>query len=257
MQNAAKLLREGILLTEQAKSGKAIPKLKQALDALLKSENRELIALCRSFLGLAYRSQKQYDAALEQFNEFLSLITSMKDNFGVAQAHLDLGLTLSLKKQYDESISHLKICLKIIQDELHDMDLEVTALANLGGVYRLKGDFNTAQEYYQKGISIADQFDFVEGSAECHKGLAEIYEDQGDLLKAEDNFNESLGTFRILRDTRAESDILIRLGVIHSKLGQSGDALMYFKKSLKIKNQLKDILGQKICEKNIELLQKK
>ncbi|MFX1295723.1 MAG: tetratricopeptide repeat protein [Promethearchaeota archaeon] len=257
MKKAVRSLREGILLTEEAKSAKAITKFKKALEIFLKSKNQEMIALCLSFLGLAYRSEKQYDAALEQFHKFLDLITEMKDTFGIAQAYLDIGLTLSLQKRYDSAIDKLKKCLKIIQEELKDKDLEVRALSNLGGVYLLKGDLDVAFSYFKEGLQIADKFDYIESSAECYRGLAEIHEKQGDLRKSVDYYQNSLGVFRLLGDKRSESDILLQLGVIYSQLERYYDAIFYFKQGKKVKKQLKDIFGEKLCEKNLDILHAK
>ncbi len=257
MEKSARLLKEGILLIEKAKYAKAVQQLEKALAGLLKTENKELIALCRSFLGLAYRAEKRYQAAIDQFQMFLELITAMKDQFGMAQAYLDLGMTFSLQKQYDKSIEMFQKCLTIIREVIKDKDLEVTALANLGGVYFLKGDHAQALQHYKDGMTIADKFDFVEGSAACYRGLAEIYATQGQLNQAEDNFLNSLALYRVMRDKRAQSDILQSLGTIYSEDGKLKEAKHYFQQALNIKKKLKDLVGQKICEKNIELIDDK
>ncbi len=258
MEKGKQLLREGIVLIEKAtKFAKAIFKFETALAIFLANNNHEMTALCRSYLGLAYRNDKQYEAALEQFQEFLNLVRDMKDSFGMADAYLDIGMTLSLQRKYDSSLEMLKMALKIIQEQLKDKDLEATLLANLGGVYLLKGDFETAFANYKEGATIADKFDFVDGSAECSKGLAEIYLKKGNFELAEKYFQKSLGLFRIIRDKRSQSDILFQLGVIASQFGKYEDAVFYFKQALKIKTKLKDLVGMAFCEKNLNLLQEK
>ena len=152
MAKGQKLLREGILLTEEGKWAKAIPKLEHALEVLLPEDKQEIIALCRSFLGMAYRPEKRYEDAIKQFNEFLKLVTDMKDSFGVAQAMLDIGLTLSLQKKYDAALEYMKNCLKIVQEELKDKDVEARTLANLGDIYLLKGDYEGAFSLYKEGL---------------------------------------------------------------------------------------------------------
>ncbi|MHA1650814.1 MAG: tetratricopeptide repeat protein [Candidatus Helarchaeota archaeon] len=257
VQKAVKILREGILLTEEGKSIKAIPKLKKSLQLLQETKNEEMLALCYSFLGLAYRNEKQYNEALQEFNNFLKIITELNDNFGIAQAYLDIGLTLSLQKKYDESINMMMKSLHIIQNQLKDKDLEVTVLANLGGTYLLKGDLDSALSFYKIGIKIANITDFIEGSSECYRGLAEIHAKKGNLKEAETYYHKSLGLFRLLGDKRSESDLLLQLGVLYSQLGLYNDALFYFKQALKLKKQLKDLVGEKLCEKNIDSLQEK
>ncbi|MHA1129951.1 MAG: tetratricopeptide repeat protein [Candidatus Helarchaeota archaeon] len=256
MEKIAQILKDGISLVEKAKYAKAIPKLEKALEGLLKTENKELISLCRSFLGLAYRAEKKYEAALDQFQAFLNLITAMSDRFGIAQAYLDLGMTLSLQKDYEQAIVMLQKSLKIIQEDLKDRDLEVTALANLGGVFLLKGDIAAARQYYKEGVKIADKFDFVEGAAECYRGLGEIYKTEGKLKQSEDNFLNSLALYRLMRDKRAQADIIQNLGTIYLENGKAKEAKPYFTQALKLKKKLNDLVGQKICEKNIELIDK-
>ena len=48
-----------------------------------------------------------------------------------------------------------------------------------------------------------------------------------------------------------------KIGVVNSQLGNVNDALIYFKQAKKLKKQLKDLVGQKLCEKNLEILQEK
>jgi len=257
MAKGQKLLREGILLTEEGKWAKAIPKLEQALEVLLSEENQELIALCRSFLGMAYRPEKRYEDAIKQFNEFLKLVTDMKDSFGVAQAMLDIGLTFSLQKEYATALEYMKKCLKIVQEELKDKDVEARTLANLGDIYLLKGDYEAAFSLYKEGLEIADEIDFIEGSAECSKGLAEVHEHQGNLEQAEKYYQNSLGSFRLLRDNREESNVLLRLGVIYSQIRKLKDGIFYFKQAKKINKRLGDVLGENLCDKNLKVLQEK
>jgi tetratricopeptide (TPR) repeat protein len=257
VQKGKKFLSEGILLTEERKWKKAIEKLEFALEILEDAENQEILALCRSFLGMAYRADYRNDDALDQFQKFLTLITEMKDSFGIAQGLLDIGLTLSLKKQYDAAIDYLKKCLKVVVENLKDRDLEARTFVNLGGIYLLKQDFEAAAEAYQKGVKIADEFDFVEGSAEGYKGLAEVNEKKGNLELAEEQYQKSLGLFRIMQDKMEESNIFLHLGVIHSEQIKYDDALFYFNHALKLKRQLGDGVGTKLCEKNLTALQEK
>ena len=251
---APKLLKEGISLIEKGKNEKAITKLEQALALLLTLENQERIALCRSYLGVVYRSEKRYEDALNQFQEVLKLLTELKDGFGVAQAHLDIGLTLSLQKTFVPALEHLNKSLKIIQDELKDKDLEVTSLTNIGNVFFLKGDYEAAVAHYNAGLEIAEKNDFVEGIAECCKGLAEVNENQGHLESAEKFYHKSLGFYRILPDPIQQSNILLRLGVIYSNLAQYKDAIFYLKQALTLKQRIGDQVGAFLCEKNLKHL---
>ena len=254
MEQAEKLLKDGILLIEEGKSVKAIHKLEPALAILLALENQERIALCRSYLGVVYRSEKRYEDALTQFQEVLKLLTDSKDGFGVAQAQLDIGLTLSLQKLFDPALDHLNKSLKIVREELKDKDLEVTSLTNIGNVFFLKGDYEAACAHYNAGLEIAEKNDFIEGIAECYKGLAEVNENQGHLERAETFYQKSLGLYRILPDPIQQSNILLRLGVIYSNLSKYKDAIFYLKQALTLKRRVGDRIGAFLCEKNLKAL---
>jgi tetratricopeptide (TPR) repeat protein len=252
--NAPKLLKEGILLIEKGKNEKGIIKLEQALALFVALGNQERIALCRSYLGVAYRSEKRYEEAVNQFQEVLKLLTELKDGFGIAQAHLDIGSTFSLQKMFGPALEHLDKSLKIIQEELKDKDLEVTSLTNIGNVLFLKGDYEAAVAHYNAGLEIAEKNDFIEGIAECCKGLAEVDENQGHLDRAEKLYHKSLGLYRILPDPIQQSNILLRLGVIHSNLAQYKDAIFYLKQALTLKRRIGDQVGAYLCEKNLKRL---
>lgn len=257
MSKGQNLLRNGILLTEQGKWAKAIRSLEDALKIFLTADEAEMVALTRSFLGVALRAQKRYDDALSQFQELLKGLSEMKDQFGVAQAYFDIGLTFSLQKNYDSALEMMQKCLKIVKDDLKDKDVEARTLANLGGIYLLKGDFHTAYSVYKEGAEIADSLDFIEGSAECAKGMAEVHGSWGEFEHAEKYYQKSLGLFRIMREKREEANILLRLGVIYSKVGNNQDAIFYFKQSRKLKKALGDLVGVNLCEKNLKAIPSK
>ncbi|MHA1265441.1 MAG: tetratricopeptide repeat protein [Candidatus Helarchaeota archaeon] len=257
MSKGRKLLRQGILLTEEGKWVKAISQLEAALNRLLVEGDQEMIALCRSFLGMAYRPQKRYEDALEQFKEFLKLVTALKDHFGIAQAHFDIGLTFSLQKKYEAALDHLKKSLQITREQLKDKDVEARTLANLGGIYLLMGNYDVAYSVYKEGAQIAEKIDFIEGASECYKGLAEIYTHRGEWQQAEKYYQKSLGLYRLLKLKPEIANILYRLGILYTTLGSFKDAIFYFKQAKTLKRDVSDLLGESLCKKNLKALQQK
>lgn len=254
MEQGQKLLKEGMFLIESGRGAKATPKLEKALAIFLPLENQERIALCRSYLGIVYRSERRFEEALEQFQEVLKLTDDLKDMFGVAQAYLDIGLTLSLQQMLDPALDYLNKSLQIVQEELKDKDLEVITLINIAGLHLVKGDLEAAAASYKIALEIAEKNDFIEGSAEGYKGLAEINEKKGDLEHAEKLYQKSLGLFRTIPDPIQESNILLRLGVLYSQLYQFKEAIFYFKQALKIKRRLNDKVGAYLCEKSLKTI---
>jgi len=254
VEQAQKLLKEGISLTEVGKGAKAIPKLEKALEVFIAFENQERIALCRSYLGVVYRSERRYEDALNQFQEVLKVVTDLEDRFGVAQAYLDIGLTLLMEKMFDPALDNLNESLRIVKEELKDKDLEVITLTNIGGLFLLKGDLESALAHYNTALEIAEKNDFVEGSAEGYKGLAEINEKQGNLEVAEKFYQKSLGLFRIIPDPIQQSNILLRLGVLYSQLAQLKEAAFYLRQAAKLKRRFGDRIGADLCENNLKSL---
>jgi CHAT domain-containing protein len=98
----------------------------------------------------------QWQAALQSYQQALSIYQSLQDRRGEGQALGGIGNAYRSLRAYAEAERYLQKALVIAKD-IDDPELESKALIHLGSVYRFWGpdSFDKGVDYYQQGLSIA------------------------------------------------------------------------------------------------------
>ena len=75
-----------------------------------------------------------------------------------------------------------------------------TTFNNLGEVYRVKGEWDKATDYYQRSLEILEKVGDEYGMAFTYNNTARLYHDQGQLEEAIPLFEKSLRIFERIGD---------------------------------------------------------
>ncbi len=166
----------------------------------------------QNYLGLAYRGKERPDLAITHFNKALSLMPNY------AAARNNLGETYLALKAWDKAIAVFQTLSKdMLYATPHFADLNlgwayfnirdfaaaekhyqktlsfyqtgtpkdinyVKALRGLGRCAQNQGDWNSAKNYYQKGLALAPDF------APLYLDMGRLWKTAGQLAKARDAF---------------------------------------------------------------------
>ena len=143
---------------------------------------------------------------------------------------------------------------------------KATACNNIGYIYQNQGDVKQALEYYHRGLKIQEDIDDKKGLAQSLNNIGFIYQNLNDLQKTLDYYNKSLAIREEIGDKRGIGESLNNLGLVYRKYGdpfcksQVKDACMnagvqkaleYYLRSLKIKEEIKDVNGIGISYNNL------
>lgn len=190
-------------------------------------------------LGLAYKNQKRYKEAIEQFLKALEI------NPEYTKAYNNLGLTYSEMEEFDQAINYYNKAIEAKPDS-------PVAYSNLGNVYQETGDKDKALELYEKALELGP--DYYKGYN--NKGI--VYSEMGSLEKAIAFFKKAISI------NPYYSKPYVNLGNIHKELGQTKEAIFYYQKAIELypdqvdaRSNLAAIYNEKgEFDKALELLQK-
>lgn len=177
-------------------------------------------------LGVLLEKQGQWDRAIEQYREALSI------NPNNPEAHYNWGVLLSRQGKVDEAIAHYREALRIKPDhaEAHynwalgvstqGKDAEAidhyamalrfkpqfaAAHNNWGNVLVRQGRWNSAVEHYQEALRLKPDY------AEAHNNIASILVQQERWDEAIDHYRQALEVRPDLRAARENLDRLLSM----------------------------------------------
>lgn len=106
-----------------------------------------------------------------------------------------------LRRGYYELFVFNKIIqIVILECLLFGVIWQADAFTNLGNVYASSGEFEKAEEYYNKSLVTNKKLGSKERMARNYTGLGNVYYDYGDMNKAEEFYNKSLMIYEKLGD---------------------------------------------------------
>ena len=107
----------------------------------------------------------------------------------------------------------------------------------------LRGVYNEALTYYQKGLNIYEEISDREGIGNCLNATGLIYLYINNYTKALYYFTQSLKINEEIGDQQGVSSALNNIGYIYSNQGDYPNALDYYLRSLKIREEIDDQQG--------------
>lgn len=124
--------------------------------------------------GLIFTKLGQLNRAKVAFEEVVSVDPHYR------AAWFKLGNNAFRRQQYGEAVSMYRKELKVAQERGREIDLEryCTTLLQLGRVYAELGKVDSAEQAYQRAISLDDSY------AQVYSDLSALYEDNGDYPRA-------------------------------------------------------------------------
>ena len=109
-----------------------------------------------------------------------------------------------------------------------------TLLVNIGVTYRMRGDNEKALEYYLKGKSIHKSTKNEQGVARTYSNIGALYYHQGDINNALEYYYKGLSIQESIGDEHGAARMHNSIGVAHYRLGNLEKTTAYYQKSLAI-----------------------
>ena len=128
------------------------------------------------------------------------------------------------------------------------------ALSIQGGSFLVRGNYETALDYYQRSLEILEGMNDRQAMANTLNNIGVIYSNLGDFTKSLVYHQRSLDIKEDISDTSGMAGSMNNIGLINMNLGNYPVALGYFERSLKIKEFYNDKRGIAQTLNNIGLI---
>jgi len=160
------------------------------LDGIPKSDNKELKEL--TLRALSHMKNERYHAAVSEFENILRVCTtSPTEKMSIL---LNLGNAHHLLGQNDKALNACNTIRRLAKKTTGKdaLEGETAALANIGLIYRAKGDLDKALKHLTEALKIDREIGYRQGEANQLTNIGLVYSDKGDLDKALKHLTEAL-----------------------------------------------------------------
>ncbi|WP_440998427.1 tetratricopeptide repeat protein [Fodinibius sp. SL11] len=195
-------------------------------------------------IGNLYKTQTQYDTALEYFFQALELSEANDAERAIASIAGNIGLVYFELENEERAEEFYKRALEINQrlDNRHGMSINYN---NLGLLYGDQGNYGQALEYHSKALKIRRDLEYTIRIANSLNNIGRIYMQQNSYDDAMDYLNRAL-KLNDDRDPDLTSIIHENLAKVYYSSKRYDSALVHAEKTLNLSRDFGTKLGVKV-----------
>ncbi|NJX14576.1 tetratricopeptide repeat-containing sensor histidine kinase [Tamlana crocina] len=158
------------------------------LAKISKNENMQFaLGTLLNNIGGGYAQLKDYDKALQYFNESLAVNTENQNTKEIARNYNNLGVVYHEKGDFEQALHVLKKALKIRED-LKDEDEQIETQMVLGTVYGKMKNETLSELHFSKALQIAKKINDKSLISEVYLAMSDSYVLQNNHSRALQNF---------------------------------------------------------------------
>ena len=190
-----------------------------------------------------YRRIYQNDKALQQYQEILNAQHQLNDRRGASVTLYYIGQVYNNLGQYDLALTNIEEALKIYE-ELGDRRGISVSKTSIGQAYQGLGQYDLALTHLEEALKIGEELGDRRGISVSKTSIGQVYNDLGQYDLALTNLEEALKIAEELGNRRGISAIKTSIGLVYNDLGQYDLALTNLEEALKINEELIDREGK-------------
>lgn len=184
-------------------------------------------------MGLTYYYMGDWARAREYWQAAAPIFRNSDEWSGELFPLANIGVVDAEEGYLTTAAAALRRTLEIFP-EGRNLRHRVDTLANLAGVERLLGNFDTALDRFTEALAVASELEDVYGEGWALFGLGETYLNMGDTDLAKHFLEQSLPKERAAGDSRGEAAVLRYLGIVEQLAGNDESALRHHRAALEL-----------------------
>ena len=171
-----------------------------------------------------------YDAALSQYLKAIEIRRGMNDQRDVALESDSMALVFAAQGRYSAALNSMQDALKIFQESKERTLFTVEILAGLGGILAEAGRGNEGQKSIEDGLAVAQEIKNDSVASLALNWLGDVYFYKGDYNGAQQQYQRALQTATKAADRERILLSKVDLAKVEVKQGRSPAAIATLKK---------------------------
>ncbi|MFU8844930.1 MAG: tetratricopeptide repeat protein [Bacteroidales bacterium] len=213
--------------------------------------NEKGIAISMISSGDAYQKLGKSDLALDYFNQAIEICKAGNDHTTTVDAYISKGDLHWHEGDNDRALYFFEEALKIIESNPKPVFDRSGVINNLGNVYREKGDYGKALDYYDQSLRLSSNVGDKNLMAVIHKNMGIAYKLNGEYAKAINFLEKSKAMADQIRLVAVHKESLEQLSEAYALSGDFRSALTSYKEL----SNLNQLMAQEQATNKISLIQ--
>jgi serine phosphatase RsbU (regulator of sigma subunit) len=169
----------------------------------------------------------------------------------MAYCYNDIGAAFYNLGNYEKALENYFKSLKI-NEEIENMPMVATTLANVGGIYEEQEKNNSALEYYLKANAMATKIGAKQTIADTYRNVGGIYMKSKKFDSTLMVYEKAIAIYKEINDLRGMVVLYNKFGEAYSEQNQENNQMLftkafeYYEKSLEINNREIEEIEEKI-----------
>lgn len=215
---------------ETGKTADGITMAKSLLPAMEERGDYEKLSKVSKLICQGYRFDKDASSAMYWAEQAVKYSKKSDDPEVQTYGYLSLAESFVLNKKPKTAISYFKEYIKKARPLKLDRGI-CAAYARLGDLYRLQGNLDQAEFYFNASYRLAKKINRKTSLGHALNNLAIVYFERGDTLKARSYFEKGLQLRMDNKDVNAIAESYYNLGDYQFYIGKPQLAIRWYKKS--------------------------
>jgi serine phosphatase RsbU (regulator of sigma subunit)/Tfp pilus assembly protein PilF len=125
-----------------------------------------------------------FNEALQYYNESMEVWEEIGDIAGIVDCMTNLGIIYIRSGKPAMALEPLESALELNEEQLHDRAIQANIYLWLGEVYLIFDNYNTALEYLNEAVDLANEIDTKQEVLYGYRILSDLHEKRGDYVQA-------------------------------------------------------------------------
>ncbi len=187
--------------------------------------------------GLAYNVKGEYNRALAQFAEALTLALESDYIKGAGRIYHNTGIVYSNIGKYPEALESYYKALKI-REQFTDSLGTSSTVNGIGAIYFVQGKYDDALKYYLKSLELSLKINYTSGVESAYANIGEVYFRQGKYDEAKESLLKSLKLTQKTGNTETKAFLSNLIAAIYLKQGKYEEAITAYQTSKQLAEEI-------------------
>lgn len=191
-----------------------------------------------SGISLTFLWQLQFDSAKANLNKAQTIAEENKHHSILADIYNSRGNLFLKEGNTSEALKQYILTAQLQDSLVHDPLGSATALANIGNIQYIMGNFDKGLDYIKEAQAIAQAKDLKKVLAYTSQQLGRIYRKQGKLNEALLEYKKALTVYLRMGEKRSAAETYSSIGNIYFDMVKFDEAQKHYKIAIQLAKEI-------------------